>query len=178
MNGLAGIAIIQGELSEAESLYKEALALAEQNSEDFRLDPLLNLHIHYNLAEVLNSASNDLQRVPFFGTESSGIPEDKHPQIAGISKCDGHIAKKRKVMREDSSEISENVDVSSQQNCNCEIDGLKSDQRCDAEPHSSHTTSADSLTNVCESIKRKYLSIFYSRLSQSQQEFQKSYAQV
>lgn len=178
LNGLAGIAIIRGELSEAASLYKEALALAEQNSEDFRLDPLLNLHIHYNLAEVLKSASNKLQRAPFCVAESSGIPGDKPSRIMGVSKCDGHIAKKRKVTKEESTEISGNADVSSQLNCDCGIDCLKSDQECHTELHALHLTGADSLTNVCESIKQKYLSVFYSRLSQSQQEFQKSYVQV
>ncbi|KAI7996620.1 Protein NRT1/ PTR FAMILY 5.6 [Camellia lanceoleosa] len=52
LNGLAGIAIINQDFSQAASLYREALVLAEEHSEDFRLDPLLNIHIHYNLAEI------------------------------------------------------------------------------------------------------------------------------
>ncbi|KAL2926006.1 E3 ubiquitin-protein ligase SHPRH [Bienertia sinuspersici] len=69
LNGLAGIAIIRGELSNAASLYKEALALAEENSQDFRVDPLLNLHIHHNLAKVLKSALNSVQQVSVCGEQ-------------------------------------------------------------------------------------------------------------
>ncbi|KAL7107476.1 hypothetical protein ACP275_06G057200 [Erythranthe tilingii] len=53
LNGLAGIAIIKQDFPEAVSLYKEALDLVREQSDDFRLDPLLNIHIHHNLAEVL-----------------------------------------------------------------------------------------------------------------------------
>lgn len=53
LNGLAGIAIIEQDFSKAVSLYREALALAEEHSEDFRLDALLNIHIHHNLADIL-----------------------------------------------------------------------------------------------------------------------------
>ncbi|KAH0979320.1 hypothetical protein GBA52_006497 [Prunus armeniaca] len=58
LNGLAGIAVIEQNFTQALSLYKEALALAEEHSEDFRLDPLLNIHIYHNLAEILALATN------------------------------------------------------------------------------------------------------------------------
>jgi len=45
-------------------LYKEALALAHENVDDFRVDPLLNLHINYNLAELLRISSEYLQECP------------------------------------------------------------------------------------------------------------------
>lgn len=53
LNGLAGVAVIKGEFSQAVSLYREALALADEHFDDFRLDPLLNIHIHHNLVEIL-----------------------------------------------------------------------------------------------------------------------------
>lgn len=53
LNGLAGIAAIEQDFVRAVSLYKEALSFADQHAEDFRLDPLLDLHIHYNLAELV-----------------------------------------------------------------------------------------------------------------------------
>ncbi|CAN0923759.1 E3 ubiquitin-protein ligase SHPRH [Linum grandiflorum] len=53
LNALAGIAIIKHNFGDAVTLYREALALAEEHSEDFRLDPLLNIHLHHNLYEVL-----------------------------------------------------------------------------------------------------------------------------
>ncbi|KAI3708984.1 hypothetical protein L2E82_38635 [Cichorium intybus] len=62
LNGLAGIAIIKQDFPQAISLYKEALELAEEHSEDFRVDPLLNIHIHYNLAEILPLTSNSSQK--------------------------------------------------------------------------------------------------------------------
>ncbi|GAB2216917.1 hypothetical protein Drorol1_Dr00000067 [Drosera rotundifolia] len=58
LNGLAGVAMIRGELSQALLLYNEGLTIAEEHYEDFRLDPLLSLHIHHNLAELLSSSSN------------------------------------------------------------------------------------------------------------------------
>nr|KAJ0219821.1 hypothetical protein LSAT_V11C200097200 [Lactuca sativa] len=62
LNGLAGIAIIKQDFPQAISLYKEALELAEEHSEDFRVDPLLNIHIHYNLAEILPLTTNSIQK--------------------------------------------------------------------------------------------------------------------
>lgn len=53
LNGLAGIAAIEQDFVRAVSLYKEALSFADQHAEDFRLDPLLDLHIRYNLAELV-----------------------------------------------------------------------------------------------------------------------------
>ncbi|KAF8656558.1 hypothetical protein HU200_060619 [Digitaria exilis] len=58
LNGLAGLAAIEQRNQKAISLYKEALALAHENIDDFRVDPLLNLHINYNLAELLRSSSS------------------------------------------------------------------------------------------------------------------------
>lgn len=55
LNGLAGVAVIKQEFSQAVSLYREALALAEEHLNDFRLDPLLSIHIHHNLVEILPS---------------------------------------------------------------------------------------------------------------------------
>ncbi|KAL3565484.1 hypothetical protein D5086_033530 [Populus alba] len=53
LNALAGIAILEQNFPQAVSLYKEALALSQEHREDFRLDPLLNIHIHHNLADIL-----------------------------------------------------------------------------------------------------------------------------
>ncbi|CAH8371515.1 unnamed protein product [Eruca vesicaria subsp. sativa] len=53
LNGIAGISMLKQEFSEAVSLYKEALRITEEHAEDFRLDPLLNIHILHNLAEIL-----------------------------------------------------------------------------------------------------------------------------
>lgn len=52
LNGLAGIAIITRDMHQAAALYKESLTIAEEHLEDFRLDPLMNLHVHHNLAEI------------------------------------------------------------------------------------------------------------------------------
>lgn len=178
LNGLAGIAIIQGELSRAASLYKEALALADEHSKDFRVDPLLNLHIHHNLAEVLKSALNNSQQEPLYGGLFGGSPEEKSCQTSGVNEDGGHIVKKRKVTNEDSMEMAGNTDKQSELFCDHTVNGLKGGQDCNTGTHEPDVSSAESLINVCDSIKQKYLSVFYSRLSQSQQEFQKSYMQV
>ncbi|KAL0896617.1 hypothetical protein Bca101_080578 [Brassica carinata] len=53
LNGIAAISILKQEFSEAVSFYKEALNITEEQAKDFRLDPLLNIHILHNLAEIL-----------------------------------------------------------------------------------------------------------------------------
>lgn len=63
LNALAGIAIINQNYSQAISLYQESLALAEDHSEDFRLDPLLNIHITHNLSEILPLSSDCSQKL-------------------------------------------------------------------------------------------------------------------
>ncbi|CAK9139795.1 unnamed protein product [Ilex paraguariensis] len=64
LNGLAGIAIIKQDFPQAVALDKEALALTEEHSEDFRLDPLLNIHIHHNLADIIPYNSLSLRGNP------------------------------------------------------------------------------------------------------------------
>ncbi|KAL8154369.1 hypothetical protein V2J09_012129 [Rumex salicifolius] len=135
LNGLAGIAIIRSELSHAVQLYKEALALAEEHAEEFRLDPLLNLHIHYNLAEILKTRS-----------QMHLIEEDNEHVMSERDTMEEHISDKK-------------------------VDGMEPDVLC-------RTYSNEDLLKECENIKEKYLCTFYSRLSQAQHDFQKSYTQV
>ncbi|XP_076948485.1 uncharacterized protein LOC143620741 [Bidens hawaiensis] len=82
LNGLAGIAIIKQDFSQAISLYKEAMELAQEHSEDFRVDPLLNIHIHYNLSEILPLTSESQQHTKCSGPEScktcDGKTHDQH----------------------------------------------------------------------------------------------------
>lgn len=177
LNGLAGIAIIRGELSNAASLYKEALALVEEHFDDFRVDSLLNLHIHYNLSEILKSAPNTLQQVSFCGGQLKGILEEKPSQISGITACLDHIKKKQE-FTEDILETVVDIEKPSELNCNSSTGDSEGGKKCLIEPHAPHISGAESLIIICEGIKRKYLSGFYTKLSQAQQEFQKSYMQV
>lgn len=153
LNGLAGIVIIEQNFTQAVSLYKEALTLAEEHAEDFRLDPLLNIHIHHNLAEILPLATNCC---PSNGERISGNSGEMGP-------CDEHVAKRRKLSGEDIS--SEN--------------GFSIAQEYNNVSHASCSSFTDiSLRIVCDNIKQKYLSAFSSKLSLTQQEFKKSYTQV
>lgn len=153
LNGLAGIAIIEQNFTQAVSLYKEALTLAEEHAEDFRLDPLLNIHIHHNLAEILPLATNCC---PSNGERIPGNSGEMGP-------CDEHVAKRRKLSGEDNS--SEN--------------GFSIAQEYNNVSHASCSSFTDvSLRTVCDNIKQKYLSAFSSKLSMTQQEFKKSYTQV
>ncbi|KAH9620305.1 hypothetical protein KSS87_014794 [Heliosperma pusillum] len=138
LNGLAGIAILRGEATNAASLYKEGLALAEEHSEDFRLDPLLNIHIHHNLADILKSASNSLPMKSLLEGQLSG----------NFDTSESGVLMKNK---------------------------LKEQKVCDVEPQTTHV---ENLIKICDSMKHKYLSAFYARLSLAQEEFQKSYTQV
>ncbi len=53
LNGLAALALIENNVGLAVSIYREALASSEENSDDIRVDPLQKLHTLHNLAEVL-----------------------------------------------------------------------------------------------------------------------------
>ncbi|GMH27024.1 hypothetical protein Nepgr_028867 [Nepenthes gracilis] len=178
LNGLAGIAMIQGEPSRAASLYKEALTFSEEHGDDFRLDPLLNLHIHHNLAEILTSASSKSQELSCPGL-SCGTPEEKLSAECGYEEYDQHIAKKSKVIKEVSSNFNMTAD-STEKPCELEsqpsVNGGKERNAETDVPYRSYRDG--SLVKTCIHIKQKYLSMFYSKLSIAQQEFQKSYMQV
>ncbi|KAK9741867.1 hypothetical protein RND81_03G134600 [Saponaria officinalis] len=163
LNGLAGIAILQGEVSNAASLYKEGLALAEEHSEDFRLDPLLNIHIHHNLADILKSASNSSSMKPLLRGQLS--------DMRAINECGDHIKSKYNFTDDDSFLVAEGIDKPSEMNCDSLVDGLKGD----TDPRTAHV---EKLIKVCSNMKHKYLSSFYARLSLAQEEFHKSYTQV
>lgn len=175
LNGLAGLAIIQKNYIEAVSLYKEALALAEEYSEDFRLDPLLNIHIHHNLSETLPLAARCseqclLNRQEF--PESPGRVSKMHR----IEKCDQYVYKRRKVSEKgnfvtDSGNLLDST-------TDLPENGLNNEE-CDIVAQASSSSLSDvSLRTACENMKQKYLSAFRSKLSHAQEEFRKSYMQV
>lgn len=157
------------------SLYKEALSLVEEHSEDFRLDPLLNIHIHHNLDEILPLVSNCSE-----GQQFSGSCEKKSSKIPGIEECDQHVINKRqKVSREDNLDFPIEAGNRTDFTSGISENGLNGDQGCDNDPHvSSSCISEISLRSTCGNIKQKYLSVFNSKLSIAQQEFRKSYMQV
>lgn len=169
MNGLAGIAIIKQDLSEAVSLYKEALALTEEHLEDFRLDPLLNLHIHHNLTEILPVTSKYSQQ---FGGNFSGNFEEKASRVHTIEESDQPVVKRQKVSRNDHSNLNGNC-------LNMRVNGVDAEREKDVEPPVSSQSPGDGCLRIaCENIKKKYLSAFTSKLSLAQQDFRKSYTQV
>lgn len=172
LNGLAGIAIIENNFCQAVSLYKEAVALVEEHSEDFRLDPLLNIHIYHNLDEILPLVTNYAD-----GQQFPGSCEKKPSKIHGIEECDQHVMKRQKVSGEDNLDFT--IEAGNRTDCTSSIseNGLNGDRGCDNEPHVS-SISEGSLRSKCENIKLKYLSVFSSKLSIAQQEFRKSYMQV
>ncbi|XP_057989897.1 uncharacterized protein LOC110633932 isoform X2 [Hevea brasiliensis] len=174
LNALAGIAIIEQNFSQAISLYREALALAEEHSEDFRLDPLLNIHIHHNLAEILPMVTNCPSLLSSNG-EQLHEKFEKASKIHSIENCDINAVKRRKVSGEHDSYCTVdagNTIVLSKNSLNGEqgVDG-KSDV-------SSMSFSEGLLRTTCEELKQKYLSMFTAKLSMAQQDFRKSYKQV
>lgn len=83
LNGIAAIAMLKQEFSEAVSLYKEALSITEEHAADFRLDPLLNIHLLHNLVEILPMVE-------------SGSPDTK----IDVKDDDHHRAAKRRKINE------------------------------------------------------------------------------
>ncbi|KZV51925.1 snf2 histone linker phd ring helicase [Dorcoceras hygrometricum] len=164
VNGLAGIAMIKQDYKEAVSLYKEALFMVQEHSDDFRLDPLLNIHIHHNLSEILSLSVDSL-------TDTS--VSRRSEELTGpcdIDKNQNNAVIKERLVRHDHSLTSENTPHTS----SCLF--LHSENCYDAQPHLS--TNIQHLRTACEDLKQKYLSVFYARLSTAQQEFRKSHEQL
>ncbi|EEC82693.1 hypothetical protein OsI_27351 [Oryza sativa Indica Group] len=158
LNGLAGLAVIEQNNQEAISLYKEALALARENFDDFRVDPLLNLHINHNLAELLRASSEDLQECPL---------KEQTSEV--------HGARKRKETSPADSETSKEDKNINTQVCGSEEMDVENDSGC----HTSSVCLADGcLKNTCNSIREKYLSVFTSKLLIAQKDFSASFTEV
>ncbi|XP_043697117.1 E3 ubiquitin-protein ligase SHPRH-like [Telopea speciosissima] len=190
LNGLAGIAIIEQDLVRAVSLYKEALALAEKNSEDFRLDPLLNLHIHHNLAEILPVISGYTQKCSPIGEQFPGNPKAKASQVYETDEYQQSPLKRQKLSNDGDVDIIYDVTHQEYQEklpdftSNLSENGVEGTKvvvqmEYDAQTTVSTGSFSDScLRTTCENIKQKYLSAFISKLSLAQQEFKNSYVQV
>ncbi|KAH1262852.1 E3 ubiquitin-protein ligase SHPRH [Glycine max] len=171
LNALAAIAAIQNDFSQATLLYSEALSLAEEQSEDFRLDPLLNIHIHHNLAEILPLVPNFALISPSKGKQFSGTSKFKMTKRHLSVKVEHCHEKRQKISGCDDVNVtvlSEPSDVAFSHSEN----DLNEDQEFDS------LSAINSLIAECEDSKQKYLSVFSSKLSTSQQEFQNSYTQV
>jgi E3 ubiquitin-protein ligase SHPRH len=161
LNGIAAIAMLKQEFSEAVSLYKEALSITEEHAEDFRLDPLLNIHILHNLAEILPMAKSYGGKL-----SASGRPETK----IDVKDDDHHRASKRQRINELESLTHDSSETVHQREAIAPDNGLKKDGECHEE--------CKTLDIVCDTLKVKYLSAFNSKLSAAQHEFKKSYNQV
>ncbi|KAH9767581.1 RING-finger DEAD-like helicase PHD and SNF2 domain-containing protein [Citrus sinensis] len=175
LNGLAGIALIEKNLSQAVSLYKEAMAVVEEHSEDFRLDPLLNIHLHHNLTEILPMVANCATELSQNEQHFPGSSE-KAFKIHSIETCDENARKCQRVSREENSDFTDAEDPSGHLSDLSE-NGFNGDRKSDCCVSSSSFDDA-SLITVCENLKQKYLSGFSIKLSVAQQEFRKSYVQV
>ncbi|KAG6738631.1 hypothetical protein POTOM_058251 [Populus tomentosa] len=173
LNALAGIAILEQNFPQAVSLYKEALALSQEHREDFRLDPLLNIHIHHNLADILALVMDHSTEVPSNGQQLHGNSE-KASKINKSETCDLNDAKKQKVSGEDS-DFTIDAGNSLELSENCSVGNKKGNNNHDM---SSTSFSTQYLRTACENFKQKYLSVFSSKLSAAQLDFNKSYTQV
>ncbi|XP_058110678.1 uncharacterized protein LOC131253624 isoform X2 [Magnolia sinica] len=186
LNGLAGIAALEQDVPRAVSLYREALALAEEYSDDFRLDPLLNLHIHHNLSELLAISSEHSQQSPLGGHFFQN-PEEKNNEFYLRNGFDHHVEKKRKISRDSSSDL---IFDDGHLERDEKLPSFNLDEKTicvngdagvelDVQPQVSSRSFRDGgLRKECENIKQKYLSVFISKLSSAQQEFTNSYMQV
>ncbi|XP_077216092.1 RING-finger, DEAD-like helicase, PHD and SNF2 domain-containing protein [Tasmannia lanceolata] len=177
LNGLAGIAVIEQDLPRAVSLYREAMSLAEKYSVDFRLDPLLNIHIHHNLAELLSITSKCSQQFATMGGEFSENSTENNTKMYGQSDPDQHVVKRQKISNGSSSGLTsddmplEHCERSPCSTAELSSFGVKGD-------NGAITFSEGCLRKACEHIKQKYLSVFVSKHSLAQQEFEHSYMQV
>lgn len=139
-------------------MYEEALALAEEHSEDFRLDPLLRIHIHYNLAETLQLSSNNPQQASYRYGSSNDVSD-----VHELDERD-HQVTSAKVDAKNSSLLIESEKLP--------------DNPFDAEQSITSQFTSGQLKTSCESLKQKFLYVFYSKLSAAQQDFRRANEQV
>ncbi|WMV19954.1 hypothetical protein MTR67_013339 [Solanum verrucosum] len=169
LNALAGIAIINQNYTQAVSLYQEALALAEDHFEDFRLDPLLNIHITHNLSEVLPLSSDSSQKLEC----ACGSTRGEVSNIEDAEESDeGALFREDKVKEE--SLLLTNSDGPS----NLMSNSLENDSVDENSVNRLNFLSKCTMTIACEKLKEKFLSVFNLKLAGVQQEFKKSYDQV
>lgn len=176
LNGLAALAIIEKDLPRAVSLYTEASTLSEENLENFRLDPLLNLHILHNLAEI-----NDAVLSPNTNGNSNG-----EKTVIGSRKGDGKLfegfMKKQRILESGDSSSSGTLEalIEIPDSCSTEdpmaMDSCsKSDLQQQGDPR---TVRYNFLIKQCECVKEKYMLQFISKLAAARDEFRSSYSQV
>ncbi|KAK1388404.1 E3 ubiquitin-protein ligase SHPRH [Heracleum sosnowskyi] len=144
LNALAAIAVIKQEFSQSVLLYKEALTVIEEHSEDFRVDPLLNIHLHHNLAEILPLTADFINE---FHSDCECL-ETAVDEMLDEARHEPAF-KKMKLSKEKSSDLT--------------VCRSKSN-RC--------------LRLTSDNLKKKFLSVFNSKLSLAQAEFRKSHVQV
>lgn len=180
LNGLAGIAIIEQKNQEAISLYKEALDSARQNINDFRVDPLLNLHINHNLGELLRTSSEYLQECPLKIQTSVLYYKRKREETIPVDS-DLCGIKRNKLSENtgsdsaaDGAKTSEDINIIGQASTSVELD-VQNDAGC----HSSSECFADGcLRKTCNTLKEKYLSVFTTKLLIAQKDFSASMEEV
>ncbi|RZC55977.1 hypothetical protein C5167_014829 [Papaver somniferum] len=183
LNGLAGIAVLEQDPSRAVSMYREALALAEEYSDDFRLDPLLNLHIHHNLAEILPVTSGYSQEHCSMGGQLSGNPEKRDSKLCEVGEFDQHPMKRQKISEDNSSSYLTSQNMQQEEShvaSELEHTGLQGNKGTDHDvlQQMSSRSFAEGCLRECETTKLKYLSMFNSKLSLAQQEFRNAHMQV
>nr|TKW36527.1 hypothetical protein SEVIR_2G446300v2 [Setaria viridis] len=181
LNGLAGLAAIEQRNQEAISFYKEALALAHENIDDFRIDPLLNLHINYNLAELLRTSSEYLQECPL-KKQASEVDNSRKRKKNNTVETDLHSTKRSKICENSVSSLTANGLETSEEDENfigqaCTTGEMDTENF--AGGHSSLKCFADEcLRKTCNAITEKYLSVFTSRLIVVQKDFNASFTEV
>lgn len=155
--------------------------MAHENVDDFRVDPLLNLHINYNLAELLRSSSEYLQECPL-KKQASEVDLSRKRKEINIVETDTRNIKRNKICGNGVSSLTANGLETSDEEENvigqaCTTGEMDTDNV--AEGHSSLKCFADEcLKKTCKTITEKYLSVFTSRLIVAQKDFNASFAEV
>lgn len=177
LNGLAGIAIIEGDNTLAISLYKEALTLADEHHGDFGVDPLLNLHINHNLAELLRNSPEYLPKCPLTEKQNcDDVVNGKRKETNG-GNFDRHNVKRRK--KDENKTYNIRMEESGTSQEANDDDAVAKFLGSDAKGHSpTECYSDECMKRTCEMIIEKHLSTFGVKLSSTQLEFRTSFEQV
>ncbi|CAM6114787.1 unnamed protein product [Calypogeia fissa] len=199
LNGLAALAAIDSNIPLAVSVYREALALTEENAADIDVDPLQKLHTLHNLADVLGLSSSDTckeetlvngGRDALKLTDAEVANSDGPPLSDGVSVLTSATEDHDTVGRENG-KVSEpdrltNIPVD---DANSRTATGLSSSGVNGLPHSvaavrllgskiPRTLRDDVLIKQCQEIRSKYMGSFHAKLAVALADFENANLQV
>ncbi|GAQ81004.1 hypothetical protein KFL_000680200 [Klebsormidium nitens] len=190
LNGLGGLALIEGDRPAAIKAYREALGVVEENEvkDGIRTDPLQKLHTLHNLAQALGYRPNPFS-VALLGGENTGNEGSDQEKTEGARRKElvgpsGEEDRKGKRKIEDGTETESNGTerkkrrISSVDQDEIVVEGGGGCQEVKLPPDVPRTLRDDKLLDEAEEIRGRYVAAFQAKLAAADKEYQKVHTEV